>query len=90
MKVELFLPPSIQYLADNIKTLEVEGNTIRECLHSLVNQYPQLKADIFTRSNKLHKGLSIYKNGGKTDVMDLDTAIKEGDKLYILNVIFGG
>jgi molybdopterin converting factor small subunit len=90
MKVELFLPPSLQYPADNIKTLEVEGNNVRECLHSLVNQYPQLKKDIFTRNNKLRKGLTIYKNGERADVMNLDTPLKAGDKLYILNLIFGG
>jgi molybdopterin converting factor small subunit len=90
MKVELYLPPSLQYPADNIKTLEVEGNSVRECLHSLFNQYPQLKDEIFTRNNKLRKGLTIYRNGGKDDLTNLDTPLKEGDKLYILNLIFGG
>jgi hypothetical protein len=90
MSIQVTIPPSIQYLLDNIKTVETEGKTVRECLHYMVKKYPQLKQDIFTGSNKLRKGLTIYKNGEKADLIDLDTALQEGDKLYILNVIFGG
>jgi|WetSurMetagenome_2_1015567.scaffolds.fasta_scaffold353466_2 hypothetical protein len=90
MKAEVFLPPSLQYLAGNIQSINVEGGTVRECLRALVKLHPDLKHSILTGNGRLHKGLSIYKNGEQADVIDLASPLQEGDKIYILNVIFGG
>jgi molybdopterin converting factor small subunit len=90
MRVQLFLPPSLQSLAGDIKEIDIEGKNVGECLESLVEKYPRLKNEIFTRSHKLRQGLSIYRNGEKTDITEASTPLAEGDKLYLLNVIFGG
>jgi molybdopterin converting factor small subunit len=90
MRVQLFLPPSLQSQTGDIKEIDVEGKDIGECLESLVAKYPRLKKKVFTRNRKLRQGLSIYRNGEKTDIIEPSTPLAEGDKLYLLNVIFGG
>jgi molybdopterin converting factor small subunit len=90
MRVALFLPPSLQTLAANAREIEVEGSTVGECLKSLIEKHPSLKKEVFTRNHKLRQGLSIYKNGEKNDITGLSTRLAEGDKLYLINVIFGG
>jgi molybdopterin converting factor small subunit len=90
MRVQLFLPPSLQSLAGDIKEIGVEGKNVGECLEYLVEKYPRLKREVFTRNRKLRQGLSLYRNGEKTDIIEPSTPLAEGDKLYLLNVIFGG
>lgn len=90
MSVEISIPPSLQHLVNDIKIIEVSGRTIRECLDDLVTQFPQIKSQLFGQGMKLRKGLSIYINGEATDIKELAKPVNDGDKLFILNLIFGG
>jgi molybdopterin converting factor small subunit len=90
MSVEVSIPPSFQSLINGIKTVEVSGKTVEECLDNLVTRFPLIKSQLFGRGRKLRKGLSIYINREGIDVKELARAVNDGDKLYILNLIFGG
>ena len=90
MSVEIYLPPSLQYLIDNVKKMEVNGSTVKECLHNLIKQFPRLKAQLFDPQDNLLEGLSIYINNKNTDIKELTKPVSDGDKLYIINLIFGG
>ena len=90
MSVEIYLPPSMQNLAGGIKRLLVEGATVGDCLDQIIQKYPQLKEAIFGLNQGLSKRLSIYINTENAHPEGLRKAVRDGDKLYIMDILVGG
>jgi molybdopterin converting factor small subunit len=90
MTVEISLPPSLQTLADNVKRVDVSGGTVGECLGAMIAQYPRLKGRLFTRGGKILKGLNIYVNGERVSPEPLARPVRDGDKIHLAYLIFGG
>lgn len=90
MSAEVNLPPFLQQLADDVKRVDVSGDTVGECLDELVTRYPRLKARIFTEGRKIHKGFNIFINGESAYPDSLARPVKDGDIIHIAHPIFGG
>ena len=90
MSIKVHLPPFFQQLAGGVKTVEVGGSTVAECLESLAGQYPQLKERLFDRQGKLVKGLNIFVNGESAFPGELVRPVKDGDTIHIASLVFGG
>jgi molybdopterin converting factor small subunit len=90
MSIEITIPPSLQSLVKNEKQVSVSGATVGECLEVLMGKYPELKPAIFPRGWKVSKKLSIYVNGENAHPLGLAKAVKDGDKLYIMDILVGG
>jgi molybdopterin synthase sulfur carrier subunit len=90
MSIEVHLPPFFQQLAGGVKTVEVSGTTVAECLNSIVEQYPQLKARLFNKQGKLMKNLNIFLNGESAFPGELAAPVKDGDTIHIASLVFGG
>ncbi len=90
MVVEVSIPPLLQTLADGTKQIDVGGGTVSECLEAVVKRYPRLKARLFTRGGKIAKGLNIYINGEGVYPDVLARSVKDGDKVHLAYLIFGG
>ena len=86
--IQIYLPPSLQPQVDNKKQIEICGQTIGECLQNLVGQYHSLEKEIFDQRRRVQKGLSLYLNG--ENIADFSIPVKDGDKLYIVNILVGG
>ncbi len=86
--VQIFLPPSLQPLVENLKHINVSGRTLGECLDNMVRQYRPLENAVFDKRHCLQKGLSLYLNGETFN--DVSMPIQDGDKLYIINILVGG
>ena len=86
--LQIYLPPSLQPLVDNIRQIGISGQSVGECLETAVQQYPSLTNAIFNKKHRVQKGLSLYLNG--ETVSDLNRLVKDGDKLYIINILVGG
>ena len=71
-----------------MKQIDICGQTIRECLQNLVGKFHSLEHEIFDRRRQIQKGLSLYLNG--ENISDLSIPVKDGDKLYIVNILVGG
>ncbi len=86
--LQIYLPPSLQPLADNIRQIDTSGQTIGECLENAVEKYQSLEKAIFDKKRRVQKGLSLYLHG--ETVSDLNRTVEDGDKLYIINILVGG
>jgi hypothetical protein len=88
MIVTMDLSKGFANIAGLPNSLEANGNTIKECLADLARNHPKSKKWIFDKKGK--PMVFVYLNQGKSDVADLNTAIKEGDVLTLVMMLGGG
>jgi len=70
--------------------VDVNGNTVGQCLDDLVKQFPSIKQGLYDENGKLHGYIDIYLNGESTYPELLAKPVKTGDKLHIIFLIGGG
>lgn len=90
MPISLQLPPALARESGTERTT-VTGRSVAEALDSLDAQFPGLADRIRTELNEPRKHILIYVND--TEVRELDglrTALKDGDKLFIVAAVSGG
>jgi len=90
MSVRVKLPPALQELGGGVETLEVSGRTVAECLEELEAQIPGVKEVLFDRQGKLLRAFGIYLNENVLCPIELDTTVRDGDEIVILNFLMGG
>jgi len=90
MSVRVKLPPALQELGGGVETLEVSGRTVAECLEELEAQIPGVKEVLFDRQGKLLRAFGIYLNENVLRPIELDTTVRDGDEIVILNFLMGG
>jgi len=76
--------------ANNTEVVEVNGNTIGECLNHLVNQFPGMKKQLFTKAGNLFENIIISVNGKSAYPEQLAKPVRDGDKLNIVFITSGG
>ena len=90
MSVEVELSSIFGQYTGGRVSMKVAGKTVRECLHDLVRQYPKLKKMLLTKEGDLMSSYDFYVNGQSVYPKDMNTPLKDGDKLNVLYVIHGG
>ena len=88
MSIRVNIPGFSEYFIKGIKTAEVNGSTVSECLKHLVEQFPKLK--IFDKDGRLFADLGIYVNGGYVFPEKLDKPVKDRDEISIILMFIGG
>ncbi len=71
-------------------TLEIEGQTVGECLENLVSQFPALRGELFEKSGRLSPLTYVSINFNSPAPEKLDKALKPEDQLYIVKIVAGG
>jgi MoaD family protein len=74
----------------NQSILEIEGDTVGECLDSLVQRFPALKAELFDKDGGLSPQTFVSINFTSANPEKLDRPLNEGDQLYIVKIVAGG
>jgi molybdopterin converting factor small subunit len=90
MSVKINIHPSLLHLTDNQEVVEVNGNTVGQCLEQLVARFPELREWLFDKKGNLVKTIDIFVNQESAYPEELAKPVKDGDKLYIIMVIAGG
>ncbi len=90
MSVKIKLHRSLANLAQDQTVVEVNGNTIGQCLEQLAARFPGLKRRLFEKDGTLSRILEIYVNGESSYPDELATPVKDGDELDTLVRISGG
>jgi molybdopterin converting factor small subunit len=90
MSIKIDLHPNMYHLADNQKVVEVQGNTVAECLNILIQRYPGVKDLIFDKTGKLNRWTEIYVNAESAYPDELAKEVKDGDDIQILLILAGG
>ncbi len=89
MSIEMYIPPALQSQVNNVKMVAVEGATVGECLTALIDRYPLLRPALL-KGGKIQSGLSIFVNHENTYPQGLNKSVREGDRVYIMNILVGG
>jgi len=88
MSVKLKLSPDLYSYTDNQQLVEVNGNTVDECLYHLTGRFPDLKAVIYTEDGNLTDFIVVYIKGEYSEPWDLFRPVKDGGELSL--VLSGG
>ncbi len=67
------------------------GDTVRDAVREVLEQYPALRPDLLAGEGKLVKRVHVFLGGRNIHLLDgLDTVIKEGQTLDIFPPVAGG
>jgi hypothetical protein len=86
MAIKIEIPLVLRQGANGQESVEVIGNTIRECMADLMKQLPVFK-DLFNEKNPV---VWIALNKEMVSLLDLDKQITESDCLDLLFLLGGG
>jgi len=75
---------------NNMEVVEVNGNTVGECLNHLIKQFPGMKKQLFSKNDNLFENIIISVNGESAYPKQLAKPVKDGDELTITFIIGGG
>jgi molybdopterin synthase sulfur carrier subunit len=90
MSVMVKLPPVLQEFSGGVETLEVNGRTVDECLEALEARFPGIREPLLDRQGKLLRVFGIYLNSDGLHPVELDSLVRDGDEIVILNFLMGG
>ncbi len=90
MSVSIEMSSFFGLYTNNILNTKLEGKTVRECLHSLVKQFPKLKRLLLDKDGNLMHTYDYFINGQSVYPKDMNHPLKDGDMLNLLYVIHGG
>jgi molybdopterin converting factor small subunit len=91
MSTKVIISHLLQEYADIPAALEVDGDTVRECLEDFIRQFPESGNWLFGRDSLMRVAISI--NNAEMVTIDkegLDRKLKSADKLKIFAVMSGG
>lgn len=80
----------LQHYADDQNTIEVNGNTVGECLKDLVRQFPRIKPVLYETDDKISPYAFISLNMKSSLPEEANQPVKDGDELYIALIFVGG
>ena len=89
VKVNIFYP-HLQQFTHNQDVVNVNGNTVGECLSHLVKQFPGIEEGIFDKQGQLLNYIYFFINGKATYPTDLAMPLNDGDELTIALLLAGG
>jgi molybdopterin synthase sulfur carrier subunit len=74
-----------------VKSLEVDGETIRSVVGGLVERHPSLGGQLLTDDGDLNRFVNVYVNGEDVRYLaGLDTPVAPGDEVRLLPAMAGG
>jgi molybdopterin synthase sulfur carrier subunit len=90
MGIKISIPWFFQRATGGAKTVELEGNTVGDCLKGLVARFPALETELFDKQGKLSPFIDLYLDGRSVRSAGLDKPVADGDGLSILLLVDGG
>ena len=92
MKLKIkFLRPFSDAVGKSELELEFDGTTFEDLLNILVNRYPKLKQEFYTKTDELTDYLCVFVNDKPIAALNgINTELKNGDELLFFVPISGG
>jgi len=85
------IPASLRTFTKNQGEVTVAGSTVGEVLDNLEPAYPGLRGRLLDEKGVLRRYVNVFHNEEDIRFLkDLETAVKEGDRLTIVPAIAGG
>ena len=87
----VFIPSVLRPSVGGMKSLEVEGDSIRSVVDGLVERHPSLGGQLLTDEGDLNRFVNVYVNGQDVRYLaGLDTPVAEADEVRLLPAMAGG
>ena len=86
MSIKVLIPSLLYKYTDNEKAVEVDGDTVQDCVNALRDRYPELERWLY-RGGKVATFVHIGLNNKKAS---MDDTVKDGDELKIMLATGGG
>ena len=87
----VFIPAVLRPNVGGVKSLEVDGDSIRSVVDGLVERQPSLGGQLLTDEGDLNRFVNVYVNGQDVRYLaGLDTPVAETDEVRLLPAMAGG
>ena len=87
----VFIPSVLRASVGGVKSLEVDGATIRSVVDGLVERHPSLGGQLLTDDGDLNRFVNVYVNGEDVRYLaGLDTPVTPSDEVRLLPAMAGG
>ena len=91
MRVKVYATLRLKIGQAEIDVKAGPGDTVRDALRELLQQYPVLAPDVMTEDGELVEHVHVFLNGRNVRLLDgLDSVIREGQRLDIFPPVGGG
>ena len=91
MSVKIKIPEYLQDKTGGESLIGVTGNTLRECLETLIHCYPALRGEIVDGQGMLLLKWLVFINGKLANASDeLSYPVTEGDVILLVPMVAGG
>jgi sulfur-carrier protein len=90
MPIKVEIPSPMRDLSGGNSHVSVAGNTVKEALADLIQQYPGLQVKLFDGA-KIRPYVNIFVNDEDIRYLDdLDTPVKDGEIVALVPAVAGG
>ena len=87
----VYIPSVLRSAVGGVKSLELEGDSIRGVVDALVAKHPSLGAQLLTEDGTLNRFVNVYVNGQDVRYLSgLDTPVAPSDEVRLLPAMAGG
>jgi molybdopterin synthase sulfur carrier subunit len=87
----VFIPAVLRASVGGVKSLQLEGDTIRAVVDALIAQHPSLGSQVLTDDGDLNRFVNVYVNGQDVRYLaGLDTPVAPADEVRLLPAMAGG
>ena len=90
MSINVSIHRTHRQFTDGLDTVEVQGNSVGDCLDDLVRQFPGMANALFDKKGELLKAIEIYINLESAYPDELVKPVKDGDDIHITLMLAGG
>lgn len=86
-----FLRPFSDAVGKNVVAIDFKGTTLEELINILLERYPQLKDEFYTKNGDLADYINIFVNDKPMSaIKGISTELKNGDEILFFIPISGG
>ena len=90
MNINVSIHRTHRQFTDGLDTVEVEGNSVGNCLDDLIRQFPDMGNALFDKKGKLLNAIEIYINLKSAYPDELVKPVKDGDDIHVTLMLAGG
>jgi len=90
MAVKIHIHTTHRQYTNGLEVVEVNGNTVGDCLNHLVRQFPGMDKALFAKKDKLHNVVEVYVNHTTAYPNELAKPVKDGDEIHLVVMLAGG
>jgi len=86
--VRVRIAPLLHSYTSGAKVVELDALTVREAISALDRRFPGVAFRIIDEQQQIRPHMNLFL--GEDKVQDLDSAVGDGDEIYIVGALSGG